>query len=73
MKRKKISGKMVYQNLETGFWGIVDDEGNQYRPLETPEQLKKEGKKVTVVIQEADESASMFMWGTPVKIISFST
>ena len=73
MDRKKIKGKVVYQNLESGFWGIVDGEGNQWRPIEMPEQLKVEGKEVSLLIQEADEAASLFMWGTPVKILSFST
>ena len=73
MERKKIKGKVVYQDLETGFWGIIDKEGNQWRPVEMPEQLKEEGKEVSLLIQEADEAVSMFMWGTPVKILSFST
>ncbi len=73
MKKKKITGKVVYQNLETGFWGIIDDEGNQYRPVRMPEQLKHDGRRVTVTIEEADEEASLFMWGTPVEILSFET
>ena len=73
MKKKKITGEVVYQNLEMGFWGIVDDKGRQYRPVEMPEQLKHEGRQVTVTIEEADEEASIFMWGTPVKILSFET
>ena len=73
MKKKKITGKIVYQNLEMGFWGIIDDDGNQYRPVQMPEQLKHDGRRVTVTIEEADEEASIFMWGTPVKILSFET
>lgn len=71
MRKKKITGTVVYQNLEMGFWGIVDDEGNQYRPVEMPEELQHEGKEVTVTIKEAEEEFSLFMWGTPVEVVSF--
>ena len=73
MKKQKITGKVVFQNLETGFWGIVDEDGNHWRPVQMPEQLKEDGKQVTVTLKEVDEEASMFMWGTPVKILSFET
>ena len=74
MKRKiKIDGKVVYQNLGTGFWGIEDSKGNQWRPVNMPEQIKYEGKQVKIVATEVDEDMSIFMWGTPVKVISFNT
>lgn len=73
MKKLKIKGKVVYQNLGTGFWGIIDEKGNEWRPVNMPEQLKYEGKEVTVEIREVDEDVSIFMWGTPVKITSFQT
>lgn len=68
----KITGKVVYQNIGTGFWGIVDGKGNEWRPVNMPEQLKYEGQQVTVDAKEVDEM-SVFMWGTPVKITSFQT
>lgn len=70
---KTIHGKVVYQELATGFWGIIDSEGNEWRPVNMPEQLKKKGKAVTVSIREVEEGASIFMWGTPVRILSFNT
>lgn len=74
MKKKiKIDGKVVYQNLGTGFWGIEDNKGNQWRPVNMPEQIKYEGKQVKIVATEVDEDMSIFMWGTPVKVISFNT
>jgi len=68
----KIKGKIVYQNLETGFWGIVANNGKEYRPVNMPEQLKKAGAEVSVVAREVDEM-SFIMWGTPVRIVSFET
>ncbi len=72
MKKHKITGKVVYQNIGTGFWGIVDDKGREWLPLNMPEQLKHDGERVAVTVKEVEE-ASIFMWGTPVKITSFHT
>ena len=72
MKKLKITGKARYQNLGTGFWGIIGKDGREWRPVNMPEQLKKEGKEVSVTIKEVDEM-SIFMWGTPVRILSFTT
>ena len=70
---KRISGKVVYQNFSGGFWGIVADNGREYRPIHMPNQLKKKGARVNIVIKKVNEEASMFMWGEAVKVISFST
>ncbi len=72
MKGKKISGKVVYEQLEGGFWGIRDGEGNQWQIVNMPEQLKHPGKQVRVVIRPLD-LMSMAMWGTPARIVSFHT
>lgn len=69
----KIKGKVVYQNLEMGFWGIEDAKGNQWRPIKMPEQLKHDGKEVEVKARKVEEGMSMIMWGTPIEIIAFET
>jgi len=68
-----IKGKVVFQNLGTGFWGIIDQAGKEWRPINMPEQLKYEGAEVSIMVKEALEEMSIFMWGTPVKVISFHT
>ena len=68
-----IKGKVVFQNLGMGFWGIIDNRGNEWRPVNMPEQLKKPGAEVSLRIKEVNEDASMFMWGTPVEIVGFHT
>ncbi len=73
MKMLNIKGKVVYQNLGTGFWGIIDSKGNEWRPVNMPDQLKYDGKKVKVVAQKVEEGMSIFMWGEPVSIVSFNT
>ena len=69
----KIKGKVVYQKLEGGFWGVVDQDAREWRPVNMPEQLKQEGKEVDLKVKEVDEEMSIFMWGAPVRILSFQT
>lgn len=72
MKKHTLKGTVNYHQLEGGFWGITDTKGGQWLPINMPEQLKMENRKVKVRVKELDEE-TMIMWGTPVKIISFET
>ena len=71
-KSKTINATIVWIDLEGGFWGIVDENGNEWLPLNLPEQLKSNGKKARLIISECHE-ASMFMWGKPVRVLGFET
>ena len=69
----KITGKVQYQNIGPGFWGIISNDGNEWRPVNMPEQLKYEGAIIEVYGHEVEEEMSIFMWGKAIKITSFST
>lgn len=69
--KKRIKGVVKYINLGTGFWGIIGDNGQEYRPVNMPQQLKEEGKKVAVWVVEEEEGFSIFMWGVAVRVIGF--
>lgn len=73
MKKHLIEGKVVHVQVGPGCWGIVDDKGRQWRPVNMPEQLKHKDRRVKVEAQEIEESFDIFMWGTPVKVLSFGT
>lgn len=64
--------KMQFVDLEGGFWGMIDQEGNQYMPVNVYEQLKYHDKSFTMTIEPLDVMG-MMMWGSPVKIVSFTT
>ena len=72
VKKHHIKGKVTYQNLEGGFWGIIDERGTQWQPVQMPEQLKIDGKEVNLVVQE-ERVETIAMWGIPVRILSFHT
>ena len=67
----EIKGKVVYQNIATGFWGIVDSNNGKWRVTNMPSQLQKEGLQVTVKAEKVEETFSVFMWGKPIKIINY--
>lgn len=68
----KIKGKVKFLSFEGGAYGIVDESGREYLPLNMPEQLKKDGASVVCTIKPAD-AETMIMWGEPVYIESFET
>lgn len=70
---KSVKGRVAYQNIGPGFWGIIGQNGKEYRPVNMPNQLKYEGKEVSIKVVPAGEEMSVFMWGEAVKIVAFET
>lgn len=68
----KISGTVTYLSFEGGAYGIIDDSGKEYLPVNMPEQLKKDGARIVCDITPTD-AETMIMWGQPVMINSFET
>lgn len=71
MKHKEIAGKVRYMDLATGFWCLVDNRYRKWRILQPPAALQKEGLKIKATVEVVEEGASIFMSGTPIKILSF--
>lgn len=69
MKSKTIVAKVVWKDLEMGFWGLIDQSGKEYLPMNLPTSLEKDGGEVRVEIEEHPDAMTMIMWGTPVKIV----
>ncbi|RMG86746.1 MAG: hypothetical protein D6714_03650 [Bacteroidetes bacterium] len=65
----KIKGTITYVALGPGFWGIVGDDGKEYRPVNLPAKYQKEGLKVALEARPASEDMSVFMWGKAVRIV----
>ncbi|WP_353480612.1 hypothetical protein [Haliscomenobacter sp.] len=71
MRNKKIKGKVVYLELEGGIWGIVDDKGGDWLPINMPFELMKDGLIVEVEAHKSSDFLSGAMWGTPIEISKF--
>lgn len=63
-------GIIRFINLEGGFYGIITTSGEQYLPLNLPAGFRGDGIGVTFLALEEEGVATIFMWGTPVRIIS---
>ena len=68
----KITGKVIFLDLGMGSWAIEGDDGRQWLPVDMPNQLKIKDERVFVTARESDLD-SVFMWGTPIEIMSFHT
>lgn len=62
-----ITGKITYQNVGMGFYGIEADNGKQYQPLNLDSAFAKNGLRIKATAQILDVE-TMEMWGTPVEI-----
>ncbi len=69
MEKFEIAGKIAYQDIGPGFWGVVGEGGEQWRPVNLPEKLKKEGLPVKLTVKYDTDDVSIFMWGESVTIV----
>ncbi|MFO7447282.1 MAG: hypothetical protein R6W90_13010 [Ignavibacteriaceae bacterium] len=62
------TGTVVYMDLEGGFYGIVDDEGNKYNPTNLTEEFREDSLRVKFTFRRTKQQMSIQMWGTMVEI-----
>lgn len=66
----KITGTVVYNDFEGGFWGIVTDDGQQYRPInDLPAETRTAGQRVEAEVEPV-QMLSFTMWGKNVNVHS---
>lgn len=68
----QIKGTVQYQKLSGGFWSIIGDDGQKWRPENMPKDLQKEGLQVEVEAKKVTGGFSIFMWGTSIEILEFT-
>lgn len=62
--------RVVHQELEGGFYGLVDLDGTRWRPTRPlPERFRKEGARVRVLLRPAEAQLSLQMWGRPAEVV----
>ena len=65
-----ITGIIVYEDLEGGFWGIVGTDGARFEVENSlPADIKQPGTMVEAEV-EPTGSITIRQWGTPVKVLS---
>jgi hypothetical protein len=58
--------------IEGGFWGLTGENGQNYDPLNLPDDLKRAGLRVKFWLRMRKDIATTHMWGTPVQIVAYS-
>ncbi len=62
------AGTIVFVPLEGGFFGIAGDDGKNYLSLAISEEFRIDGLRVAFEAEEAPDTATIQMWGTPVNV-----
>jgi hypothetical protein len=64
----KIKGTMTHVPLSGGFWGILAENGQRYRPVgPLADVFQQEGLPIEAQV-EPSAGFSIFMWGTDVQV-----
>ena len=62
------TGTIKYLDLEGGFYGIISDSGQKYKPINLPRKYRKNGLRVAFRAREKKGMVSIHMWGKIVEI-----
>lgn len=62
------TGTVYYVDLEGGFFGIVSDDGMQYRPTNLSANLQENGLRLSFTGEIVEDAVDMYMWGVPLAI-----
>jgi len=63
--------QIVALPFEGGHFGLTDDQGNEYLPIDLPPQLRRAGLTINCDIEVITHMSSLINWGVPVRIKSF--
>ena len=65
----QFTGKIVHLDLEGGFWGIVCDGGEKYRPMDLPADFQTDGLRVKGRLKSRPDVMGIHMWGAVVEVV----
>lgn len=65
-----VEGTVRLSQVGTGCWFIVATDGVGYEPINLPEDLKKEGELVRLLVRPRDDMVSGCMVGRIVEVVS---
>lgn len=66
----QITGKIVHVDLSGGFWGIEEESGQKFYPVDgLPKPFQREGLQIKARVRPSD-AFTIFMWGAGVELDS---
>jgi hypothetical protein len=64
------TGTVRFVDLEGGFYGIADDSGESWDPLNLDDELRVDGLRVRFSGIVRNDVSTLRMWGRPLQITS---
>ena len=64
-----VRGKVVFEELEGGLWGIVSPEGRRFSTPDLPAEFREPGLEVIAELERVP-GLSIRMWGIETRVIS---
>lgn len=68
LPKVEAKGKIIFFNLEGGFYGIIADNGFQYIPLNLKEEFKQDNLKVYFRGVIPFDVVTTYNWGEPIQL-----
>jgi len=65
----QIQGIVRYLQFEGGFYGIIGENGDKYKPMHLEPQFEVDGLKVKVRARMVKGVAGIQMWGKPIEVL----
>lgn len=65
-----IEGKVIRVDLEGGFFGLLDRQGNRYLPDRLPEEFRVDGLAIRARLATLSPSVGYRMWGRKVQLLA---
>ena len=67
-----VTGTIVYETIEGGFWAIRGDDGTTYDPTSLADQYKTQGLRVAATIVVRPDLASFHAVGPIVDVVAIT-
>ncbi|MFO7878106.1 MAG: hypothetical protein R6U55_16170 [Desulfovermiculus sp.] len=67
-----FQGRIVYKDLEGGFFGILTEKGERLNPVNLPAKCRQNGLRVQGTYRVLEETMSIQMWGELVELLSIT-
>ncbi|MFP4285683.1 MAG: hypothetical protein ACLFQG_09035 [Desulfovermiculus sp.] len=66
---RAFQGRIVYKELEGGFFGILTEKGERLNPVNLPAKCRQNGLRVQGTYRVLEQTMTIQMWGEPVELL----
>lgn len=66
----RLTGHIVYQKMEGGFFSFISKDGGKYTPIKLPNEYKRNGLLIEINARPLHDLMTTSQFGTTIEIIS---